>query len=110
MANHPLLRLQPHADRRLKTGYPWAFSNEIAMTPEHRTWEPGAPVRLESDTGWRYGTFAFNPHSLIAARLLDRDPAAEIDSALVHARLAAAAALRARVCDSPFHRLVHAEA
>ena len=64
MANHPLLRLLPRADRRLKTGYPWAFSNEIAMTPEHRAWQPGAPVRLESAEGWRYGTFAFNPHSL----------------------------------------------
>jgi 23S rRNA (cytosine1962-C5)-methyltransferase len=110
MANHPLLRLLPRADRRLKAGYPWAFSNEIAVTPEHRAWAPGSPVRLEGDGGWRYGTFAFNPHSLIAARLLDRDPAASIDAAWVQARIAAAAALRARVCDSPFHRLVHAEA
>src|SRR3984957_11613967 len=110
MPNHPLLRLLPRADRRLKAGYPWAFSNEIAMTPEHRAWAPGAPVRLEGDGGWRYGTFAFNPHSLIAARLLDRDPAASIDAAWVQARIAAAAELRARVCDSPFHRLVHAEA
>jgi 23S rRNA (cytosine1962-C5)-methyltransferase len=110
MANHPLLRLLPRFDRRLKAGYPWAFSNEIAMTPEHRRWAPGAPVRLEGDGGWRYGTFAFNPHSLIAARLLDHDPAAAIDAAWVQARIAAAAALRARICDSPHHRLVHAEA
>jgi 23S rRNA (cytosine1962-C5)-methyltransferase len=110
MANHPLLRLLPRADRRLKAGYPWAFSNEIAMTPEHRAWAPGAPVRLESAEGWRYGTFAFNPHSLIAARLLDRDPSVTIGVAFVRARIEAAAVLRARVCDSPFHRLVHAEA
>ena len=110
MAEHPLLTLSPGQDRRLRAGYPWAFSNEIAMTPAHRAWPPGAPVRLEGANGWRYGTFAFNPHSLIAARLLDRDPAAEIDAAWVQARIAAAIALRARVCDSPFHRLVHAEA
>src|SRR3984957_2304651 len=110
MPNHPLLRLLPRADRRLKAGYPWAFSNEIAMTPEHRAWAPGAPVRLEGDGGWRYGTFAFNPHSLIAARFLSHDPEIAIDAAFVRARIAAAAALRARVCDSPFHRLVHAEA
>jgi 23S rRNA (cytosine1962-C5)-methyltransferase len=110
MVDHPLLRLLPRADRRLKTGYPWAFSNEIALAPEHRAWEPGAPVRLESAEGWRYGTFAFNPNSLIAARLLDRDPTTAIDAALVNARIMAAAALRAMVCDSPFHRLVHAEA
>lgn len=110
MADHPLLRLSRHQDRRLKTGYPWAFSNEIAIKPEHRAWPSGIPVRLEGDDGWRYGTFAFNPHSLIAARFLDRDPAAAIDAGWVQARLAAAAALRARLCDSPFHRLVHAEA
>lgn len=110
MTNHPLLRLRPHADRRLRAGHPWAFSNEIAMKPEHRLWQPGAPVRLESDEGWRYGTFAFNPHSLIAVRLLDRNPEAAIDSNLIRARCAAAVALRARICDSPFHRLVHSEA
>jgi len=67
-------------------------------------------VRLEGAGGWRYGTFAFNPHSLIAARLLDDDPATSIDAAWVRARFQAAVALPARICDSPFHRLVHAEA
>jgi 23S rRNA (cytosine1962-C5)-methyltransferase len=110
MAEHPLLRVAPRQDRRLKAGHPWAFSNELATTPEHRAWPLGAPVRLEGDDKWRYGTWAFNPHSLIAARLLDRDPAAAIDAAWVERRVAAAAALRARVCDGPFHRLVHAEA
>ncbi len=110
MTDHPLLRVSPRQDRRLKAGHPWAFSNELATTPDHRKWPPGAPVRLEGDDKWRYGTWAFNPHSLIAARLLDRDPAVAIDAAWVRGRVEAAAALRARVCDSPFHRLVHAEA
>ncbi len=80
------------------------------MQPEYRRLPPGLPVRLEGDDGWRFGTFAFNPHSLIAARLLDRDPEAAIDAGFLRARVASAAALRARVTDSPFHRLVHAEA
>ncbi len=107
---HPLLRLKPRQDRRLKAGHPWAFSNEIAITPEHRTWPAGAPVRIEGDGGWRYGTFMFNPHSLIAARLLDRDPDAAIDAAWVRARIADAVAFRARVAPGTQHRLVHAEA
>jgi 23S rRNA (cytosine1962-C5)-methyltransferase len=110
MTDHPLLRVSPRQDRRLKAGYPWAFSNELATTPDHRQWAPGAPVRLEGDDKWRYGTWAFNPHSLIAARMLDHSPGATIDGAWVHARIEAAAALRARVCDSAFHRVVHAEA
>ena len=107
---HPLIRLQPKQDRRLKAGHPWAFSNELAMAPEHRAWAPGMVVRIEGDDGWRHGTFMFNPRSLIAARLLDRDPGATIDAAWVRARLADAVALRARVTPGAHHRLVHAEA
>jgi len=80
------------------------------MLPEYRQMPAGAPVRLESAEGWRFGTFMFNPHSLIAARLLDRDPGAAIDAAFVRRRLESAAGLRARVSDSRYHRLVHAEA
>jgi 23S rRNA (cytosine1962-C5)-methyltransferase len=105
-----LLRLNPGGGRRLREGAPWAFSNEIAMRPEYRALPAGMLVRLEGDDGVRFGTAMFNPHSLIAARILDRDPAAVIDVAWLRARLAEAAALRARVTDGPFHRLVHAEA
>ena len=108
--SRPVLRLLPGQGRRLRAGSPWVFSNEIAMRPEYRGMESGALVRLEGDGGLRFGTFMFNPHSLIAARLLDRDPEAAIDRDWIRARLRAAIELRARVCDSPFHRLVHAEA
>ncbi len=80
------------------------------MKPEYRQMPPGGLVRLEGDDGTRFGTFMFNPHSLIAARLLDRDPAAVIDADWLRARLREAIALRERVCDTAFHRLVHAEA
>lgn len=106
----PLIRLAPGRARRLKGGHPWAYSNEMAMTAELRALPPGAPVRLEGDDGWRFGTFTFNPHSLIAARLLDRDPAARIDEAWIARRLEAAIALRARLGMGEYCRLVHAEA
>ncbi len=106
----PVLHLSAGQGRRLRAGSPWVFSNEIAMRPEYRRMEPGSLVRLESDNGAPLGSFMFNPHSLIAARLLDRDPAAVIDADWLRGRLASAIALRARICDSPFHRLVHAEA
>lgn len=110
MTERPVIRLNPGQERRLKAGYPWAFSNEIHMQPGYRQLPAGLEVRLEGDDGWRFGTFAFNPHSLIGARLLDRDPAATIDADWVCRRIAAAVALRARIADGPFHRLVHAEA
>ena len=104
------LRLNPGQGRRLRSGSPWVFSNEIAMHPEYRQMPPGSLVRIEGDDGVRFGTFMFNPHSLIAARQLDRDPEADIDMAWIRRRLQAAIELRQRVCDTPFHRMVHAEA
>jgi 23S rRNA (cytosine1962-C5)-methyltransferase len=108
--DRPTLRLNPGQGRRLRAGSPWVFSNEIAMKPEYRQMAPGGLVRIEGDEGTRFGTFMFNPHSLIAARLLDRDPAAPIDVDWLCTRLREAIALRERVCDTAFHRLVHAEA
>ncbi|MGH7042769.1 MAG: class I SAM-dependent rRNA methyltransferase [Acetobacteraceae bacterium] len=102
----PVLKLRPGHGRRLRAGAPWAYSNEVA--PQRL--DPGTLVRLEGDGGLRFGVAMYNPHSLIAVRLLDRDPDAAIDTGWFRARLRDAMALRARLCDSNFHRLVHAEA
>jgi 23S rRNA (cytosine1962-C5)-methyltransferase len=107
---HPLIRLLPGRDRRVKAGHPWAFSNEIAMTPEAKALPPGSLVRLEGDDGVKHGTWHFNPHSLIAARRLSADPAAEADAAFFRARIADCLALRERLFARPFYRLAHAEA
>ncbi len=106
----PLVRLRPEAGRRLKAGHPWAFSNEIAMRPDLRALPPGGLIRLEGDDGVRFGTCFYNPQSLIAARRLDPDPEARIDSGWFGLRLAEAASLRRRFFPTPFCRLVHAEA
>jgi len=71
---------------------------------------PGELVRLTDARGGSLGTWMFNPRSLIAARRLSRDPDARIDAAFLGRRLAAAAALRERFFDTPYFRLVHAEA
>jgi 23S rRNA (cytosine1962-C5)-methyltransferase len=110
-ASRPLLRLLPGHDRRVKAGHPWAFSNEIAMTPAAKALPAGAPVRLEGDDGIKHGTWLFNPHSLIAARRLDADPAAPLDAGWCRARLGTALALREKLYPgTPYYRLVHAEA
>ncbi|MDE2580224.1 MAG: RlmI/RlmK family 23S rRNA methyltransferase, partial [Rhodospirillales bacterium] len=101
-APRPVLKLRPGHGRRLRAGAPWAYSNEVVP----QKLEPGTLVRLEGDDGLRFGVAMYNPHSLIAARLLDRDAEAAIDAAWFGARLRDAIALRARVCDSAFHRLV----
>lgn len=104
------IRLQPGRDRRIKAGHPWAFSNEIVMTPAARALPPGSVVRLEGDDGVKHGAFHFNPHSLIAARRLSAHPDAACDAGWYRARIAEALALRERLFDAPHYRLVHAEA
>ena len=108
-ADRPVVKLLAGQGKRLKAGAPWVFSNEIARHPEHRRMPDGTLIQLEGQDGTPYGTFLFDPHALIAARLLDRDPLAEIGAAWMFRRLDAAAALRARVCQGNFHRLVNAE-
>ncbi|GIX08295.1 class I SAM-dependent rRNA methyltransferase [Elioraea sp.] len=108
-SSRPTLRLLPGHDRRLRAGHPWVFSNELAWSPPLRGLAPGTVVRIEAASGRPEGTFFFNPHSLIAARRLDRDPEAAIDRGFVAARLERAAALRARLFAAPYHRLCHAE-
>lgn len=109
--DHPLVRLLPGRDRRVKAGHPWIYSNEIAMTPATRAIPPGSVVRIEGDDGVKHGAWHFNPHSLIAARFLDADPNAACEApAWFRARLAEALALRERLYAAPYYRLVHAEA
>jgi 23S rRNA (cytosine1962-C5)-methyltransferase len=108
--DRPLIRLNPGADRRVKAGHPWAFSNEIAFSAAARAIPPGTVVRLEGDDGVKHGAWHFNPHSLIGARFLDADPTAACDAGWFRAKLAGCLALRERLFDAPFYRLVHAEA
>ncbi|WP_426957861.1 class I SAM-dependent rRNA methyltransferase [Muricoccus radiodurans] len=110
MPDRPTLRLLPGRDRRAAAGHPWVFSNEIAMAPDARALSPGTPVRIEGPDGAPYGVHHFNPHTLIAARRLSRDPAELLDDAFWTARIAECLALRTRLFATPHYRLTHAEA
>ena len=110
MKKRPTVRLQPKHDARVRHGHPWAFSNEIMMDAEARAIAPGTPVTLTTAGGERMGLAFFNPHTLIAARVLTRDSDAVIDRAFFAGRIRAALQLRERLYAEPYYRLVHAEA
>jgi len=110
MTVRPTIRLLPAHARRVRAGHPWVYSNELAMDEAARALPRGTVVRVQADDGGLLGCATFNPHSLIAARLLDADAEAAIDAGWLAARLARAAALRDRLVGRPFYRLVHAEA
>lgn len=108
---YPVIRLRPKAEARaLRHGFPWVYSDEIVTDRRTKALAPGALAVLEDAERRPLGLAAFNPASRIMARLIDRDPEAVIDADWFAARIDAAQALRTRLFDAPFYRLVHAEA
>ncbi len=109
--DRPVLRLKPKADpRRVRRGAPWVYLSDIVADRRAKSIPAGTIATLEDAERAPVATVAVNMGSKIAARVMDHDPAAVIDAAWIAGRLAAAADLRARAFDAPFHRLVHAEA
>lgn len=108
--DRPVLQLLPGREKRLKHGHPWVFSNEVVMDAAAKALPPGQPVTLQSAEGQALGVAMFNPRTLVAARLLDRDTAATLDASFLARRLRRALSLRERLFDQPYYRLVHAEA
>ena len=106
----PELRLKRAEDRRINAGHPWVFSNEvdIARTPLVAL-AAGAQVRLVSERDRFLGFAYVNPHSLICARIMSRDPDRPIDESLLIQRLNVALALRQRLSEEPYGRLAFGE-
>jgi 23S rRNA (cytosine1962-C5)-methyltransferase len=109
MSTHPIVRLKPREGRRVRAGAPWVFSNEVVMDAATRTLPQGAVVNIQGDDGRAFGTGYFNARSLIAARLLDGAADAVVDAEFLIGRLARALALRERLFERPFYRLINAE-
>jgi 23S rRNA (cytosine1962-C5)-methyltransferase len=104
------LRLKRGEERRLSSGHLWVFSNEIDSdaTPL-AAFAPGDLAQIRSQRGQFLGHAYVNPHALICARILSRDPDLPIGRDLIQARLRAALALRERLHRDPCYRLVFGE-
>lgn len=109
-AERPVLRLAKGRSKRLRAGHPWVFSNEIEMNAEAKALPPGSLVTLMDAGDERLGVATFNPHSLIAARLLSRDAGRAVDAEFLAERLRTALDLRDALFDTPHYRLIHSEA
>ncbi|NQD91179.1 class I SAM-dependent rRNA methyltransferase [Pseudomonas sp. CrR25] len=106
----PSLRLKANADRRLRAGHLWVYSNEIdvAATPLNG-FAPGAQAILEAAGGKPLGVVALSPNNLICARLLSRDVKHVLDKSLLVHRLNVALSLRERLFEAPCYRLVYGD-
>ncbi len=107
----PVVRLRPKAEARaIRHGFPWVYADELVTDRRTSNHAPGVFAVLEDSERRPLALVTVNVQSKIIARVMDRDPGATIDRAWLSARIARAAALRDRLYDAPFYRLVHAEA
>lgn len=104
------LRLKKGEIRRLRSGHPWIFSNEIdvAVSPL-KSFSPGQEVLVEASDQTILGVAYINPHSLIAGRLFSYDPNQRLNTEWMIKRIQEALNLRERLFDQPFYRLVFGE-
>jgi len=95
--------------RAIRHGFPWVFANELVTDRRTRKLTPGTLAVLEDEAQTPMGLVTVNPESKIIARMLDRDPQANLDLAWFETRLSRALQMREQLFDAPFYRLVHAE-
>lgn len=102
--------LKKNEDKRLRHGHLWVFSNEIdTLRSPLEQFAPGDLVQVLASTGKAMGTAYINPHSLICARLLSRKANCKLSLKFFKERLATALALREKLFDKPYYRLVYGE-
>ena len=107
----PVVRLKPKAEARaLRHGFPWVYADELVTDRRTQKLELGALAVLEDADRRPLGLVTVNTKSKIIARMLDRDPMAQIDQSWFEARIGRALSMRDRLFAQPYYRLIHAEA
>ncbi len=106
----PPLILKKGQERRLRNGHCWVFSNEVntGRTPL-TAFQPGDAVRVVDHNELFIGHAYVNPHSLISARLVSRDPLRPLSATLIARRLRTALRLREQLYAHPCYRLAFGE-
>ena len=106
----PQLFLNPQADRRIKKGHLWVFSNEVDVQRSPlKNLQPGDLVTVHSAQGHPLGTAFINPKALICGRLLSRHTDFPINQAFFARAIKRALHLRETCFDQPYYRLVYGD-
>ena len=101
------IQLNKGAEKRLKQGHLWIYSNEIDVKKVPiKDFQPGEQVTVKDHTERALGTAFISPASLIAGRMISRDAKQWMDQSLITHRLKVALSLRQNVFSEPSYRLV----
>ena len=89
------------AQKRLKAKHPWIFSNELAQTPDVN---PGELVEVRDRSGHILAIGYYNPHTLIAVRILSFHKYFDLQ-----ARIREAIGKRTATNREPVYRAIYSE-
>jgi 23S rRNA (cytosine1962-C5)-methyltransferase len=106
-----ILYLNKQADRRLKKGHLWIYSNEVdvARSPL-KSLQVGELVSVRAAGGQFLGRAMMNPQALICGRIFSHEEDAVPDRDYFTRRLGVALALREQCFAEPYYRLVYGDA
>jgi 23S rRNA (cytosine1962-C5)-methyltransferase len=106
----PLLALKPQADRRLKLGHLWIYSNEVDTDKSPlKSFTMGQQVLVTGSNGKPLGIALMNPSALICGRLINRDVDHPLNKSLLVHRIKQALSLRELAFAEPFYRLIYGD-
>ncbi len=105
--NFPVLYLRKGAERRLRSGHLWIYSNEVDTRRSPLTaFAAGEQVEVRAANDKGMGVAFVNPHALICGRLISRDPSQGMTPQRLTQRIESALKLREQLFDKPFYRWV----
>lgn len=110
MTDHPAIRINEHAVRRVRMGYPWIFRSEVINIKESEAVEPGAVVDFTRDRGDFVARGYFNPRPQLCGRVLTHKAEEKIERFFVYHHVEHAIVYRDKIFGQPYYRLIHGEA
>tara|TARA_B100000809_G_scaffold266877_1_gene332438 strand:+ start:362 stop:1555 length:1194 start_codon:yes stop_codon:yes gene_type:complete len=106
----PALYLKSNADKRLKRGHLWVYSNEVDTERSPlKQFEMGAQVEVFSKSDRSLGVATVNPNNLICGRLVSKESKYPLDKSLLVHRIKQAQALRDMAFPEPCYRLIYGD-
>lgn len=109
MTDHPAIRINEHAVRRVRQGYPWIFFSEVINANEAKQVEPGSIVDFTRDKGDFVARGYFNPKPQLCGRVLTRKAEEKIERFFIYHHVEHAIVYRDKIFGQPYYRLVHGE-
>jgi len=104
------LYLNKGADRRLRGGHLWVYSNEVdSKRSALSQFRPGDSVNVVDAAGRSLGCAYMEPQSLICARIYSHQSQCPFDGDLIDTHIARALAAREASFDQPYYRLVYGD-